>query len=95
MAKVHYSNHAARDLIDNGEYIARNSPIAAFDWVQQIEHACDMLANNPEVGEARSTKAHGPCRSFVSGNYVIFVRGVSDGIDVIRIARGERDIDRL
>ncbi len=95
MTKVHYSSLASRDLIENAEFIARDKPMAALDWIDQITRACDLLADNPEVGEARATKGHDPCRSFVAGNYVIFFRPVTDGIEVIRVVRGERDIDLL
>ncbi len=95
MAKVHYSIHAARDLIESADYIARDKPIAAYEWVDEITRVCELLAQNPEIGDVRNSPGHGPCRSFVSGNYVIFFRGVPDGIEIIRVVRGERDIDRL
>lgn len=95
MGKVYYSTLAAADLSENAEYIARDKPEAAYRWIEKIEATCELLAKNPEVGQERVTHNLGRCRSFVSGNYVIFFRGVSDGVEVVRVVRGERDLDHL
>jgi len=95
MPKVHYSSLAAQDLYDNAGYIARDEPDAAYRWVEKIEATCEFLAENTDVGERRQTRGFGPCRSFTSGSYVIFFRAVSDGVEIVRIVRAERDLDRL
>jgi toxin ParE1/3/4 len=95
MAKVHYSTFAANDLSANAEYIARDKPDAAYHWVEAIEETCERLSVNPEMGERRSIRGLGHCRSFTCGKYVIFFRGVADGIEIIRVVRGERDIEQL
>ena len=95
MAKVHYSSLAAKDLLENAEYIARDKPDAAYYWVEAIEDTCARLAANPEMGERRSIRNLGHCCSFTCGKYVIFFRGVSDGVEIIRIVRGDRDLEKL
>jgi toxin ParE1/3/4 len=95
MAAVHYSTLAAEDLYENAEYISRDNPAAAYRWIDKIESTCEMLAENRETGQQRTTRHHGRCRSFVSGNYVIFFRGAADGIEVVRIVRAERDLDQF
>lgn len=95
MAKVHYSTIAAADIYENAEYIARDKPDATYHWVENIEASCRLLAINPELGQQRKTLSHGNCRSFVCGTFVIFFRGVSDGVEIIRILRGSRDLDSL
>lgn len=95
MSKVSYSELAASDLYDNIEYIARDKPDAAYRWVETIENVCATLAANPELGQARKSKNHGACRSFTSGSYVIFFREIAEGVEIIRIVRGERDFDNV
>jgi toxin ParE1/3/4 len=95
MAKVFYSALAAKDVWENAEYISRDKPDAAYRWVESVESTCELLAGNPEIGERRQSSRHGPCRSFTCGNYVIFYRGVVDGVEIIRIVRGERDLDSI
>ncbi|REJ69926.1 MAG: type II toxin-antitoxin system RelE/ParE family toxin [Planctomycetota bacterium] len=95
MAKVHYSKSASTDLAANAEYIARDKPDVAYRWIEKIEATCELLAANPEMGQPRMTRSGGRCRSFVSGNYVLFFRPVADGVEIVRIVRGERDLDRI
>jgi toxin ParE1/3/4 len=95
MNRVHYSTFAAEDLYENAAYIARDKPEAANRWIERMEEVCQLLVANPELGQLRTTSSHGSCRSFVSSNYVLFFRSVADGIEVVRIVRGERDLDRL
>ena len=95
MGKVRYSELASRDLYENAEYIARDKPEAAYRWIDTIEGVCEMLAQNPEMGQSRKSTNHGVCRSFTSRTYVIFFRGFDDGVEIIRIVRGERDLDNV
>ena len=95
MAEVHYSSLAAKDLAENAEYIAKDKPDAAYRWIDTIESVCALLAANPELGELREVRGYGHCRSFASGNYVIFYRAAPDGVDIVRILRAERDIDNI
>jgi toxin ParE1/3/4 len=95
MAIVRYSELASADLYENAEFIARDKPDAAYRWVETIDAVCQTLAANPETGQQRTSKNHGPCRSFTSGNYVIFFRGIDDGVEIIRVVRGERDLDNV
>jgi len=73
-------------------FISRDKPEAAYLWIETIEGVCEMLASNPEMGQVRKSKNHGPCRSFTSGNCVIFFRGIDQGVEIIRTVRGERDL---
>jgi toxin ParE1/3/4 len=95
MPKVHYSSRAAADLYENAEYISRDKPEAAHRWVDTIESTCELLAANPEMGQRRTTHGLGNCRTTTCGNYVIFFRHVADGVEIIRIIRGDRDLDSL
>ena len=71
MARVKYSKLASNDLFEYSEFIAHDKPVAAYEWVEKIEGVCATLAAHPEMGQARISKNHGPCRSFTSGKYVI------------------------
>ena len=94
MAKVRYSKLASNDLFEYSEFIARDKPIAAYEWVEKIEGVCATLAANPQMGQMRKSKNHGQCRSFTTGKYVIFFRAIEDGVEIIRIVRGGLDLER-
>lgn len=57
MAEPRYSPLAADDLHENAEYIARDKPVAALAWVDSVQATCEMLADNPKVGEVRRPEA--------------------------------------
>ena len=95
MARARYSKLASNDLFEYSELIARDKPIAAYEWVEKIESVCTTLATHPEMGQTRISKKHGPCRSFTSGKYVIFFRAIESGVEIIRIVRGGLDLDNI
>ena len=53
-----------------------------------------MIADSPMIGRTREELAPG-LRSFPVGNHVIFYRSVKNGIEVIRVLHGARDIEFL
>jgi len=95
MATVDYSLLASADVVENADYIAKDKPLAAYQWIERIEQTCALLALNPQMGEVRETRGYGKCRSFSCGNYVIFFRGIEEGVEIVRVLRAERDIDQF
>ena len=86
------SPQAEIDIASIWEYIAQDNLPAADSLINRIEAAFDMLAQRPMIGRARDELRHG-LRSFPTGNYIIFYMPVSDGIEVVRVMHGRRDID--
>ena len=91
MAKLIIVASARQDLSDIFDYIARDKPIAAANWVDKIEDKCKLIATTPEFGEARPEYG-GAIRSSTVGRYVIFYRPIENGIEVLRVIAGDRDI---
>ena len=85
---------AQQDLSDIYDYIARDKPIAAANWVEKIEEKCKLIAATPEFGERRPEYGVN-IRSSVVGRYVIFFRPIENGIEVARVIAGDRDIRAL
>jgi toxin ParE1/3/4 len=95
MAQVIYAPSADADLLEIATYIAQDKPEAALRWVQTIREKCDLLAGHPELGQERLAYGMRGCRSFSVGNYVIFYRAITQGIEVARIVHGSRDLRHL
>jgi len=81
-------------------FIAEDNPDAATGLVDAAYETFRMLAANPELGRQR--RFRNPrlrnVRSFrVSGfdNYLIFYRAVSEGIQVLHVYHGARDLEAL
>ncbi len=94
MPKLIIAPAAQQDLSDIFDYIARDKPIAAANWVETIEQKCRLIATTPEFGEKRP-EFGSDVRSSSVGRYVIFYRPAPDGIEVARVIPGDRDIRSL
>ncbi len=64
------------------------------NWVEKIEEKCKLIAATPEFGERRPEYG-ARIRSSVVGRYVIFFRPTENGIEVLRVIAGDRDIRSL
>ena len=82
---------AETDILEIWDYIADDSLAAADRWVDRLDEQLRVLATQPMMGRARDELAPG-VRSFPFGRYVIFYVPLDDGIDVVRVLHGARDI---
>ena len=91
MTQVIYAPEADDDLEAIVDYIARDKPMAARDWLLKIRETCETLATQPGAGEDRASFGVEGCRSFSVGKYVVFFRPIDGGIEVSRVIHGSRD----
>ena len=85
---------ARTDLLDIWNYVADDSPAKADRLLDAINKHCQTLARFPRMGRPR-TELGRSLRSFPVGNYVIFYREVSKGIEIIRVLHGAQDIEGI
>lgn len=85
---------AETDILEVWDYIADDSLAAADRWVDRLDEQFRVLATQPMMGRARDELAPG-VRSFTFERYVIFYVPLDDGIDVVRVLHGARDIDAV
>jgi toxin ParE1/3/4 len=94
MSRVRLSPQVRRDLKEIDEYISRDNPDAAARVISNIREKCEVLSQQPGIGRNRSDLLPN-LRSFPIGNYVIFYFPTGEGIEVIRVLHGARDIEQL
>ena len=92
MAEVVYAPEANGDLESIVDYIARDNPRAAREWLAKLRATCSAIATQPGMGEERKGFGIPGCRSFSVGQYVVFFRPMDGGIEVSRVIHGNRDI---
>jgi len=63
-------------------------------FIDKIEERCQALAQFPHMGVSREELGH-DLRSLAVGNYLIFYLPIDDGIEVVRVLSGMRDIDTI
>ncbi|MEI9961591.1 MAG: type II toxin-antitoxin system RelE/ParE family toxin [Limisphaerales bacterium] len=91
MSSYRYSSDANSDIEEITLYIFDLNPIAAHHFLDSLEETCELLAEHPLIGRSRAELGKG-LRSFPVGNYLIFYTPTVDGIDVIRVIYGGRDL---
>lgn len=93
MARLRFTESAERDLVDIGNFIARDNPANAARFIERLEGHCRLLAAHPLLGRPRDELAP-ELRSLAYGRYVIFYRAMAEGAEIIRVLHGARDIRR-
>lgn len=83
---------AFSDLADIWDYIAEESEERADAFVATIDGKIRILASHPHMGRPRDELVN-DLRSWPVGRYVIFYRPLADGVEIIRVLHGARDVE--
>ena len=92
MARVTRRPQAEVDILEIWGYIAEDSFIDADRWVDRLDEKLSLWATQPLMGRNRDELSAG-VRSLVFGRYIVFFEPLPDGIDIVRVLHGSRDID--
>ena len=91
---------ARRDAIEQAVVIAADNPGAADRFFEAIDQTLRLLAEMPEMGAARPYRAPDlqglrmhPVRGFPQ--HLLFYLPLADGIELVRVLHGKRNIERL
>ena len=74
--------------------MTKDNPAAATVWLDSVDQKCRLLATMPEMGRLRPELIP-EIRSWAVGDYVLFYQAVNDGIVVVRVLHGTRDLPSL
>jgi toxin ParE1/3/4 len=88
------AERARQDIKEIEVYLAQRNPDAAFRFLERFEVIFDNLAMMPLMGRGRPEVAR-DVRSFAEPPYTIFYRPEKDGIMIVRVLHGARDIEAL
>ena len=96
MPTIIRSPRAKADILSAARYIVEESESVetAERWMDSIDAKVIFLGRNPLAGEARPDLGQ-ELRAFPVGNYIIFYRPRKDGIQIVRVLHGARDIPRI
>jgi toxin ParE1/3/4 len=91
---VRYSPEAQADLVEIGGHIALDSERHAERFVERLRDRARFIARSPRIYRLRPDL--GPSlRPAATGDYVFIFRIIADGIEVVHIVHGARDLKRL
>ena len=94
MTEVHKSRASSIDLDDIWSYIAADNPDAADSFLRRILERCQSYAHQPRLGESRPDLGR-EVRCFSVERYVVYYKPIAEGIELIRVLHGSRDIQQL
>lgn len=90
-----FTSTASRDIESIIDYVADSRGFdVAERFLNKINQRCRNLANFPNMGRNRDGILPS-LRSFPIDSYLIFYRPIEDGIEVVRVVSGYRDLDTL
>ena len=85
---------ALQDLDEIWDYIAQDNPPAADELLGMIEEKCCLLAEYPNLGTS-CDNLHPSLRFLPVGKYLLFYMPLENGIDLVRVLHGARDLESL
>src|SRR5690349_20411858 len=94
MAELIRSPQAQADIYEIGDYIAADSVQNAVRWLMRLDRFLSRIADTPGIGTAREEFGKG-LRSVPFGRYVVYFRGVSGRVEIVRVIHGGRDADQV
>ena len=94
MNRYRLTADARRDLRKIYDWMAGDDPIRAAKFGSDLIGTLKVLAIRPLIGRQRAELRPG-VRSFRHGPYLIFYRPFSEGIEVLRVIHGRRDLSRI
>lgn len=94
MAKLTFSPKSRQDLLDVGDYIAKDSRADARRFVTKLIDQCQRISRSPMGYVGREDLAPG-LRMAALGNYVIFFRVLDGTVRIERVLHGARNLPML
>lgn len=92
---VHLSAEAERDLEYIGDRIARDNPLRAVTFIEEIQRACLDLAEFPKRFPLVSRYENQGVRHRTKGNYLIFYRVEPEKAVVLHVLHSATDYSAL
>ncbi|MBD2496390.1 type II toxin-antitoxin system RelE/ParE family toxin [Nostoc sp. FACHB-280] len=82
---------ASHDLNEIAEYFAQNSLEAGEKFFQEFNRKCQQLVTFPNSGKSYA-EIRSDLRGLTLEGYIIFYRVLDDGIEILRVVSGRRNL---
>jgi toxin ParE1/3/4 len=94
MSQIRLADSAKLDLLDIWLFLSSSNMELADRVIDQITVTYERLADFPEMGRSRDELFPG-YRSFPIDGYLIFYRPIQNGVEIIRVVHGSRNLPEL
>ena len=95
MSRVRWSRRAVADLVEIGDYIARDAPPEARRWVERLRTRAAEAALAPKAGRKTPELDRDDVREVVLKRYRIVYRVRQTGIVVVTVFEGHRRLPAI
>lgn len=95
MRRVVLSRTAEAELEAIADHIARDSPVRALSFVEELRAVCDLLAEHPERFPLTPRYAGLGVRRRAYRDYLVFYRVTAEAVEVLHVVHGARDVEAL
>lgn len=92
MSQYIISPSAIRDLEEISDYYAESNLEAGERFLDDFNKKCRYLTKFPRIGRSYEHLRSG-MRGLLVGNYVIFYQLPDDSVEILRVVRGDRDLE--
>lgn len=89
--RFRFSRRAEIDIEEIGDFIARDNPVRAITYVQELRTRCRQLTDFPGAAPARAVYGEG-VRMVVFGRFLILYVVHQDVLEIRRVVHGARDL---
>jgi toxin ParE1/3/4 len=89
VARLAFSPRADADLEEIGDYIARENPVRAISFLEELRSHCAAILRAPAAYAPREDLGAG-VRMAIHGRYLILFRADADIVRIERILHGAR-----
>lgn len=94
MASYRLTQPAEEDLLTIWSYRAEHGPASATALIRSFHRQFLLLSEYPHLGQARPDIRPG-LRSFPLKRHLIFYRQTPDGVEIVRVVHGSRNLGAL
>lgn len=93
--RVRFTRVAHNDLARIRRWIARDNPVRALSFVQELRAKALALADFPRRHPVAFNSPAGPIHKLTHGRYLIFYRVLPDIVEIIEVRHGAMDTPRF
>ena len=94
MSQYIISPTAIRDLEEISDYYAQRNVSAGDRLLNEFSKKCRYLTQFPKIGRSYEHLRSG-MRGLQLDQYILFYQLLNDGIEIMRVLRGDRDLEAL
>lgn len=95
MAEIVWTDEAEQWLLKIHDYIARDSPTAAFKVVRSIYERAQILERFPDLGHGYTSASGRETRILLWGHYrIVYLKRSPDEVHILGVFHGAMDLDQ-